>query len=261
MTNVGVLASGRGSNFRAIVEHKQLGIFNNVDVRLLIYNYSEAPVAQIAEKAGIPSRLIDHRERSRQEFETDVMNALEEQQVDLVCLAGWDRIVGSEFFNKYRWRAMNIHPALLPAFGEKGLNARFVHEAVLQYGAKVTGCTVYFIDISVEKGPIILQKPVEVREKETALFSTDTDQAVEILSNRVLIQEHRLYSKAIQLYADGRLHVNEFETEQGGPTRKVTFLDIDDKWEKDWTRRQQRFIEHQARAWASNPSITEEGLR
>ncbi len=255
---VGILASGRGSNFGAIVDHKKLGIFKNVDVSVLIHNHSDAPVATIAETHGVPSKYIDHRDRNRQEFETEVTATLDAYGVELVCLAGWDRIVGSEFLKMYRWRAVNIHPALLPAFGEKGLNARFVHEAALQYGAKVTGCTVYFIDISVERGPIILQRPVDIHEKETILFSTNREHAVQMLSDRVLFQEHRLYSKAIQLYADGLLQVNEFPVENATSTRKIVSILANADWEREWALRQRKFIDHQRKMWDSNANISEE---
>ncbi|MFH0848550.1 MAG: phosphoribosylglycinamide formyltransferase [archaeon] len=260
MTSVGVLASGRGSNFRAIVDHRGLNVLTGVEIGVLLYNYADAPVATIAEEYGIPARLVEHRDRSRLEFETEIVETLGSYGIELVCLAGWDRIIGSEFFSKYRWRIMNIHPALLPAFGEKGLNADFVHEAVLQYGAKVTGCSVYFIDVSVEKGPIILQKPVEIREREISLFPTSRRESVEILSDRVLMQEHRLYSKAIQLYAEGRLQIRESVSELENSTRRVVFVDADDNWEKEWTRKQQPFLEHQRELWASNKSVTSRDL-
>lgn len=260
MTSLGVLASGRGSNFRAIADHKRLGILTGVEIKVLLYNHFDAPVATVAEKYGIPARFVDHRDRSRLEFENEIVEILESSGVDLVCLAGWDRIVGSEFFNKYRWRIMNIHPALLPAFGEKGLNANFVHKAVLEYGTRVTGCSVYLIDVSVEKGPIILQKSVEVDEKEISLFQINPNEAVEILSDRVLIQEHRVYSKAIQLYAEGRLHIREFIGEVEKPARKIISVDTNDNWEREWTQRQHSFIEYQRNLWASNKNLTRRDL-
>ncbi len=258
--NIGILASGRGSNFGAIVDHKRLGVLEDVDVSVLVYNYSDALAVTIAEAHGVPSRFIDHRNRNRQDFERELIETLDNYCVELVCLAGWDRIVGSEFFKKYRWRAMNIHPALLPAFGGKGLNGGFVHEAALQYGAKVTGCTVYFIDVSVEKGPIILQKPVDIREKETSLFSVNREQAVQMLSDRVLIQEHRLYSKAIQLYTNKLLDVNEFPVEAGTSHRKIVSVHSSADWEIEWTLRQRKFIEHQKESWTSNTNVSEEDL-
>jgi len=260
MLNVGVLASGRGSNFQAIVDHQKLGVFQNVDVRVLIYNYPEAPVRDLAQKHQIASYLVDHRDRDRVEFERQIMDILDSCGVELVCLAGWDRIVGSDFFRKYRWRTMNIHPALLPSFGWKGLNARYVHEAALEYGVKVTGCTVYFVDVSVEKGPIILQHPVKILESERQMFRERREDAIQSLSDRVLVHEHRIYSKAIQLYADGRLSVDEFASRGEGETRisRVVAVDLTGDWEKRWNERQRIFIEHQKGAWTAKGRHIEE---
>jgi phosphoribosylglycinamide formyltransferase-1 len=243
--NVGVLASGRGSNFQAIVDHERLGIFQNVNIRVLICNNPDAHVRQIAEKYQVPSHLINHRGRDRVDFEREIMNTLDSYDVELVCLAGWDRIIGSELFRKYRWRIMNIHPSLLPSFGWKGLNARYVHEAVLEYGVKVTGCTVYFVDISVEKGPIILQQPVKILESEREMFAKRRDDAIESLSDRVLVYEHRIYSKAIQLYADRRLRIDELPCRSGDRASRVVAIDLSDDWERKWNERQRKFIEYQ----------------
>jgi len=261
MVNVGVLASGRGSNFQAIVENQKLGVFQNVNVRVLIYNNPDAPVRDIAQRHQIASHLVDHRDRDRVEFERQIMDILDSHGVELVCLAGWDRIVGSEFFRKYHWKTMNIHPALLPSFGWKGLNARYVHEAALEYGVKVTGCTVYFVDVSVEKGPIILQHPVKILESERKMFRESREDAIQSLSDRVLIHEHRVYSKAIQLHADGRLRVEEFARRDEGETRvsRVVAVDMSGDWEKKWSERQRIFIESQKAAWtASGKHIVEE---
>lgn len=252
MVSVGVLASGRGSNFQAIVEHQRLGVFQGVDVSVLIYNYPEAPVKHVAEKHGIVNHLVGHKNVDRVEFERQIMSILDSSEVELVCLAGWDRIVGSEFFRKYRWKVMNIHPALLPSFGWKGLNARYVHEAALEYGVKITGCTVFFVDVSVEKGPIILQHPVRVLESELELFKNRREDAIQSLSDRVLIHEHRIYSKAIQLYADRRLRVYEAVTSgKEAQANRVVSIDLHDDWEKKWNERQRIFIESQKPAWGA----------
>ncbi len=253
MLNVGVLASGRGSNFQAIVDHQKLGVFQNVNVSVLIYNNSDAPVRDTAQMYQVANHLVDHRGRDRVEFERQIRDILDSYGVELVCLAGWDRIVGSEFFRKYRWKTMNIHPALLPSFGWKGLNARYVHEAALEYGVKVTGCTVYFVDVSVEKGPIIIQHPVKIPESERQLFRESREDAIQSLSDRVLIHEHRVYSKAIQLYTDGRLRVDEFVSHGEGETRtsRVVAIDLSDDWERKWSERQRIFIEHQRAEWAA----------
>ena len=255
MFRVAVLASGRGSNFQAIVEHERLGVFKGVEVAVLIYNHPEANVARIAEEYAVPSVFIEYRGKKRTVFEEEVLGTLKEYDVDLACLAGWDQIVGARFFETYRWRLMNIHPSLLPSFGRKGLNGRFVHMAALEYGVKVTGATVFYVDISVDRGPIIVQEPVEVREEEIALYSSDLpgdrERAVEMLSERVLVHEHRLYSKAIQLHAEGRIRV----------LGDKTIVDYDEDWEEEWREREQPFIEHQRRYWAGKRHALEEVLR
>lgn len=260
MVNVGILASGRGSNFQAIVEHQQLGVFRDVDVRVLIYNYPDAPVKVIAEKHQISSRLVPHKNRDRVEFEHEIMSILDSSGVELVCLAGWDRILGSELFQKYRWKIMNIHPALLPSFGWKGLNARFVHEAALEYGVKITGCTVFFVDFSVEKGPIILQHPVRILESERQMFLDRREEAIQSLSDRVLIHEHRIYSKAIQLFVDRRLRVDKIAARNEARASRVVAIDLCDEWEKKWNERQLVFIEKQKTTWGPKAVGTDEEL-
>ena len=252
MVNVGILASGRGSNFEAMLQHQKLGIFVGVNLSVLIYNNPEAPVKDAAAKSGIPSYFVDHRGKDRTEFERQLAAILDSHDVELVCLAGWDRVVGSELFQKYRWRMMNIHPALLPSFGWKGLNARYVHEAALEHGVKLTGCTVFFVDVSVDRGPIILQHSVRVLESEREMFAHRREDAIQSLSDRVLIHEHRTYPKAIQLYADKRLRVDETTThdESSIRTSKVVAIDLSDDWERKWNERQRVIIEWQRKQWS-----------
>ena len=252
MVNVGVLASGKGSNFSAVLRHKQLGVLKEVNLSVLIFNNPDASVKDITVDFGIPSHFLDHRHKDRIEFERQLAAILDSHGVELICLAGWDRVVGIEFFQKYRWRMMNIHPALLPSFGWKGLNARYVHQAALEYGVKLTGCTVFFVDISVEKGPIILQSPVRILESEREMFADRREEAIQSLSDRVLIHEHRTYPKAIQLYADKRLRVEETTTheEQRIRTRRTVAIDLSDNWETRWNKRQQAFVEWQRKEWA-----------
>lgn len=251
MVNVGILTSGRGSNFEAMLQHQNLGIFAGVNLSVLIYNNPEARVKDTAAGSGIASYFVDHSDKDRTDFERQLATILDSHDVELVCLAGWDRVIGSELFQKYRWRMMNIHPALLPSFGWKGLNARYVHEAALEYGVKLTGCTVFFVDVSVEKGPIILQHPVMVLESEREMFAARREKAIQSLSERVLIQEHRIYPKAIQLYADKRLGVGEITThdERSIRTSKAVAIDLSDDWETKWNERQRAFIEWQRKQW------------
>jgi phosphoribosylglycinamide formyltransferase 1 len=261
MVNIGILASGRGSNFEAILQHQKLGVLRGINLSALIYNYSDAHVKDVAAKSGIAGYFIDHNGKSRTDFERQIGTTLDSHDVQLVCLAGWDRVVGSELFQKYRWKMMNIHPSLLPSFGSKGLNAKFVHEAALEYGVKLTGCTVFFVDVSVEKGPIILQHPVKILESERGTFSTKRKEAIQSLSDRVLVHEHRMYSKAIQLYADKRLEVDEVTTHDDHNIRtyKAVAIDLSENWEKKWRERQQAFIDWQKNQWAeSGKTLTEE---
>ena len=261
MVNIGVLASGRGSNFEAMLQHQELGIFQGVNLSVLVYNNPEARVKDTATKFGIATHFVDHTGKDRTDFEHELATVLDSHDVELVCFAGWDRVIGSELFQKYRWRMMNIHPALLPSFGSKGLNARYVHEAALEYGVKLTGCTVFFVDISVEKGPIILQYPVRVLESERELFATKRDETIQSLSERVLVHEHRIYSKAIQLYADKRLRVHEITThdEHNIRTYRAVSIDLSDEWENEWNQRQRAFIEWQRKQWTdSGRTLNEE---
>ena len=255
MTTVGILASGRGSNFQAIADHKKLGIFKNVNLGVLIYNYPDAEVKKIADIYGVDSRLIEHK-RDRREFYGDIIQTLDDYKIDLICLAGWDQIIGKEFFEPNKGRLISIKPALLPGYGRKAMNANNLHEAVLRDGAKVTGCTVFFPDVSIEKGPIILQQTLEVKEYEKKLFwedyskhfSTEKNRGVQSLSDRVLVLEHRLYSKVVQLFTDCLIETKTFcmeeETELGKCTDEVDIVEIksDEAWEKSWNERQSRYI-------------------
>jgi phosphoribosylglycinamide formyltransferase-1 len=270
MTTVSVLASGRGSNLQAILEHKKTGAFENVDIGVLIYNHPDSEAKKIAGEYQVDARFIEH-EKGRIGFYNEVVEALEQYRTDLVCLAGWDMIIGREFFEPYRWRIMNIHPALLPAYGDKGLNGMDVHEAVLKDGTKITGCSVFFTDISVERGPVILQHPVEVGEEETRVFwedlatglSTDQNRGVQLLADRVLIWEHRSYAKAIQLFVDGKLRVQSHlvkesrDGEKHAEERAVVMIDHDRHWDERWNERQKTFILNQKKQWMDKGKPTE----
>lgn len=126
-----------------------------------------------------------------------ILGVLAENKIDLLCLAGYMRILPSNVVRAYRWRIMNIHPALIPMFCGKGMYGEHVHRAALDYGVKVSGCTVHFVDEEYDTGPIILQKVVPVEEGDTP----------ETLAARVLVQEHKAYPEAIQLFAEGRLSI------------------------------------------------------
>lgn len=190
---VGVLASGRGTDFQSLVDARDRGELD-VDLAVLICNVPGAAVLDRAQKAGVATALVDHRPfgQDREGFERAVVKVLREHRVDLVVFAGFMRIVTRYLVSEYPNRIINIHPSLLPAF--PGAHA---HRDVLAAGAKVSGCTIHFVDASVDGGPFILQKAVPVLEG-------DTEEALEA---RILEWEHRLLPLAVRLFAEGRLHV------------------------------------------------------
>jgi len=170
----------------------------NAQVVVVVSSIEGTLALERARKAGIPSFFINRKEfPDTQSFNRAILERLKEHEVDLVILAGYLRMLGSETLDTYRNRIMNIHPALLPSFGGKGMHGRKVHEAVLEYGCNISGCTVHFVDETYDTGPIILQKVVPVLDDDTP----------ETLAARVLEQEHIAYSEAIGLFAEGRLRV------------------------------------------------------
>ncbi len=192
---IAVFASGRGTTLHAILEACARGAIPG-EVVLVVCNTPGAGALAWAERAGVPGEVVDHRGfPDRQAFEQRLLDLVERDRVELVCLAGFLRILTPWCVQQWSGRIMNIHPALLPAFGGKGMYGERVHAAVLSHGVKVTGCTVHFVDESPDGGPIILQAPVPVLEDDTPAA----------LADRVLEQEHRLYIEAIRLFAEGRL--------------------------------------------------------
>jgi phosphoribosylglycinamide formyltransferase-1 len=193
--NIGVLASGRGTNFEALVRAVRRGDTNG-DVRVLIANVPDAPVLKRAEAEHVPYAAISHHDfKKRADFEQALIAELKKYDVGLVCLAGFMRILSPVFVNAFENRIMNIHPSLLPAFG--GLQGMQVHEAVLAAGVKVTGCTVHFVTGDVDAGPIIVQRAIPVHEEDTPSS----------LALRVLVEEHQAYAEAAKLFCAGRLRV------------------------------------------------------
>jgi phosphoribosylglycinamide formyltransferase-1 len=192
-TRVGVLASGRGTDFQSLVDARERRELD-VELAVLISNVPDALVLDRAKRAHVPGVVVDHRQfgEDREGFERAVVKVLREHRVDLVVFAGFMRIVTAYLVSEFPNRIMNIHPSLLPAF--PGAHA---HRDVLAAGAKVSGCTIHFVDASVDGGPFILQKAVPVREDDTE----------ESLEARVLEWEHRLLPLAVQLFAEGRLRV------------------------------------------------------
>ncbi|MFN4133648.1 MAG: phosphoribosylglycinamide formyltransferase [Candidatus Hadarchaeales archaeon] len=189
---LGVLASGRGSNLQAILDASLAGRIDAV-VKIVVSDNPTAYALKRAKQHGIDTAFIDPKlYPSREEFDKAIIQVLKKYDVDLVCLAGFMRLLTPVFVNEYRNRIMNIHPALLPSF--PGLHAQ---RKALNHGVKVSGCTVHFVDESIDMGPIIIQAAVPV-------FDDDTE---ETLSERILRYEHEIYPKAIQLFAEGRLKI------------------------------------------------------
>jgi len=187
---LGILASGRGSNMQVILENINAGrIAGNIGV--VISDHANAKVLEYATAAGIPAICIERKNfATKQEFEGAIADQLVHYKVELVVLAGFMRILSGYFINLFSGRIMNIHPSLLPAF--PGLHA---HQQVLDYGAKVSGCTIHFVDEGMDTGPIIMQQAVAVLPDDTA----------DVLAQRIIKAEHALYSEAIALYCEGRL--------------------------------------------------------
>ncbi len=191
--HVGVLASGRGSNFVALVEAQRRGELAPAEVVVLICNKLGAPVLNRARELGVEGVLLPHRDfLSRKDFDRALVRALHEHKVDLVVLAGFMRLLTPVFLDAFPGRVINLHPALLPSFpGTDGIGD------ALAYGVKVTGVTVHLVDPGVDTGPIVLQEAVAIGEKETR----------EELEARIHAIEHRLLPRAVQLVAAGRTSI------------------------------------------------------
>lgn len=192
MSNIAVLVSGRGSNLQAIIDSIESG-YLRARISVVISDAGDAYALERARKHGIEAVFIDPKNfASKELYEEEVLRTLREHGTDLVLLAGYMRIVGKTLLSAFRNRILNIHPALLPAF--PGLHAQ---KQAFDYGVKVAGCTVHFVDESLDCGPIILQGCVEVKEDDTP----DT------LSDRILEQEHKIYPEAVRLFVENRLRI------------------------------------------------------
>ncbi len=195
---IAVLASGSGTTLQAILDACARDVIP-AQVVLVLSNTPGAGALLRADRAGVPRVLVNHRMfPTREAFERTMVELLRAHAVGLVCLAGFVRILSPWFVQQFPGQIMNIHPALLPAFGGKGMYGERVHDAVLAHGVKVTGCTVHFVDESPDGGPIILQTVVPVYDDDTPAR----------LADRVRAQEHRLYPEAIRLFAEGRLQLS-----------------------------------------------------
>ncbi len=199
---VGVLASGRGSNLQALMDSVKAGTLD-AEIGVVISDVEDAMALERGRRGGIEARYIEpgpKKSRLSEEAETRVIETLDARGVDLVALAGFMRILGPKLVRHFRYRIMNIHPALLPSF--PGLHSQ---KQALDYGVKYSGCTVHFVDEGVDTGPVIIQAAVPVLDDDTEAK----------LSERILREEHRIYTEAIRLFSEGRLKIDG---------RKVTVL-------------------------------------
>jgi len=187
------MASGRGSNFQALIDAAESGETPDVELVHLIVNKKGAYAIQRAKKHGIEHTLITSDDKTRREFDQGVLGLLKKQNIEVIVLAGFMRILTPEFIDAYRNRILNIHPSLLPSF--PGAHA---HRDAIKYGVKVSGCTAHLVDEGIDSGPIIMQTPVTVSEEETE----------ESLANKILEYEHQMLPKALQLLCSGKIIVN-----------------------------------------------------
>ena len=184
MKNIGILLSGRGSNSEAIANNVASGKIRNARIAIVIANRNDAGGIETARRLGLEAIVIPSKGMAREDHDQKVVEALKQHKVDLICLAGYMRLLSPWFVKQFPRQILNIHPSLLPAF--PGLEAQ---EQAFAYGVKVTGCTVHFVDEELDHGPIIVQKTVSV-------LADDDERS---LSARILEQEHIAYSEAIDL--------------------------------------------------------------
>ena len=192
MKNLGILLSGRGSNFEAIAKNVSAGRIPDARIAVVISNQPEAGGIETARRLGLTALVIPSKGKERSEHDREVAAALRQHKVDLVCLAGYMRLLSPWFVQQFPRRILNIHPSLLPAF--PGLEAQ---RQALEYGVTVSGCTVHFVDENLDAGPIVLQAIVPIEDADTP----------ETLSGRVLREEHRIYSEAVRIVLESRYRI------------------------------------------------------
>jgi phosphoribosylglycinamide formyltransferase 1 len=189
---IGVLLSGRGSNFEALAESIASGRIPNAEIAIVISNREGAPGLERAKSRGIAARAIPSKGLERETYDRQVVAVLNEHKVDLVCLAGYMRLLSPYFVAAFPSRILNIHPSLLPSF--PGLESQ---RQALEYGVKFAGCTVHFVDENLDAGPIVLQ----------AVLPVNDDDTEDTLSARILQEEHRIYSEAVRIVLEGRYKI------------------------------------------------------
>jgi phosphoribosylglycinamide formyltransferase-1 len=189
---IGVLLSGRGSNFEALAESVATGRIPDAEIAVALSNREDARGIEKARAFGIEARVISSKGLEREAYDKLVIAALQEKRVDLVCLAGYMRLLSPQFVAAFRNRILNIHPSLLPSF--PGLEAQ---RQALEHGAKFSGCTVHFVDENLDAGPIVLQACVPIEDSDTP----------ETLAERILREEHRIYTEAVRIVLEGRYRI------------------------------------------------------
>ncbi len=189
---IALLLSGRGSNFEALAESVTVGRIPNAEIAIVLSNREGAPGIERAKQRGIPTRVIPSKGLERETYDRQVVAVLSEHKVDLICLAGYMRLLSPYFVTAFPNRILNIHPSLLPSF--PGLESQ---RQALDYGVKFAGCTVHFVDENLDAGPIILQAVVPVEDADTE--ST--------LSEKILREEHRIYTEAVKIILEGNFKI------------------------------------------------------
>jgi phosphoribosylglycinamide formyltransferase 1 len=189
---IGVLLSGRGSNFVALADSVATGRIPNAEIAIVISNREGAPGIDKAKERGIPTKVIPSKGLEREVYDRQVVAVLNDHKADLICLAGYMRLLSPYFVASFPNRILNIHPSLLPSF--PGLESQ---RQALEYGVKFAGCTVHFVDENLDAGPIVLQAVIPVRDEDTEVT----------LSERILAEEHRIYSEAVKMVLDGKYRI------------------------------------------------------
>jgi len=189
---IGVLLSGRGSNFEALADSVAAGRIPDTEIALVVSNREGAPGIEKALDRGLAARVIPSKGLEREAYDRLVVAALQEAHVELICLAGYMRLLSPYFVAEFPQRILNIHPSLLPSF--PGLESQ---KQALEYGVKFAGCTVHFVDENLDAGPIVLQAVVPVEDGDTE----------DLLSRRILCEEHRIYSEAVKIVLQGNFRI------------------------------------------------------
>jgi len=189
---IGVLLSGRGSNFVALADSVAAGRIPDAEIAIVVSNREGAAGIDKAKDRGIPTRVIPSKGLEREPYDRQVVAVLHQHGVDLICLAGYMRLLSPYFVASFPNRILNIHPSLLPSF--PGLESQ---RQALEYGVKIAGCTVHFVDENLDAGPIVLQAAIPVHDEDTEAT----------LSERILVEEHRIYSEAVRIVLEGKFKI------------------------------------------------------